>query len=525
MIDQIDLSMVDWARAQFALTAIYHWLFVPLTLGLSFLVAIMETIYVRTGNPEWKKITKFWMILFGINFAIGVATGIILEFEFGTNWSNYSWFVGDIFGAPLAIEGIMAFFLESTFIAIMFFGWNKVSKGFHLAASWLTAIGANLSALWILVANAWMQYPTGMVFNPDTARNEMANFWDVLLSPMAVNKFLHTISNGYVIASIFMIGISAWFLLHKRHVLTAKRSILVAAVFGLITSIFLAFTGDGSAYTIAQKQPMKLAAMEGLYDGKAGAGLVAFGILNPDKKPGDKKDPFILKIGVPRLLAILGYRNANAYVPGVNDIVNGGYTPWFENIPEEEKEMAYSVAQKIDKGKEAISALRDYKTASRAGNSTLARISRKKLEANFHYFGYGYLNEPGSVVPNVPLTFYSFHLMVFLGVYFILLFIVVLYFLNRGTLEHRRWLLWLSLWTIPVVYLASQAGWVVAEVGRQPWVIQDLLPTVAAVSMIDSASVKITFWIFAGLFTALLIADVMILVRQIKIGPKDGGQS
>jgi len=523
MIDQIDLSMVDWARAQFALTAIYHWLFVPLTLGLSFIVAIMETIYVRTGNPEWKKITKFWMILFGINFAIGVATGIILEFQFGTNWSNYSWFVGDIFGAPLAIEGIMAFFLESTFIAIMFFGWNKVSKGFHLTASWLTAIGANLSALWILVANAWMQFPIGMEFNPDTARNEMVNFWDILFSPMAVNKFLHTISNGYVIAAIFVIGISSWFLLKKRHTLMAKRSIMVAAIFGIITSVFLAFTGDGSAYTIAQKQPMKLAAMEGLYEGEDHAGLVAIGILDPSKEPGDGKEPFVMKIEIPNLLSILGYRDANAYVPGVDDLVNGGYKPWFENIPEEEKEMAYSVAQKIDRGKLAISALRDYKTATKAGDTILAKISRKKLEENFNYFGYGYLNNPEAVVPNVALTFYSFHVMVILGFYFILLFILVLYFLNRNTLEKNRWLLWLSLWTIPLAYIASQAGWIVAEVGRQPWVIQDLLPTVAAVSMIDTTSVQVTFWIFAGLFTALLIAEVMIMVRQIKIGPKDGG--
>ncbi|MBC8314533.1 MAG: cytochrome ubiquinol oxidase subunit I [Bacteroidales bacterium] len=523
MIDQIDLSMVDWARAQFALTAIYHWLFVPLTLGLSFLVAIMETIYVKTGNPEWKKITKFWMILFGINFAIGVATGIILEFQFGTNWSNYSWFVGDIFGAPLAIEGIMAFFLESTFIAIMFFGWNKVSKGFHLTASWLTAIGASLSALWILVANAWMQSPTGMEFNPDTARNEMVDFWEILFSPMAFNKFLHTISNGYVIGSIFVIGISSWFLLKKRHILMAKRSILVAAIFGLITSIFLVGTGDGSAYTVAQSQPMKLAAMEGLYEGEAGAGLVAFGILNPDKKPGDGEDAFLVKVQIPSLLSILGYRNTEAYVPGVEDIVNGGYKPWFEKIPVEEKEMTYSVAQKIEKGKLAISALRDYKTATRAGDSILAKISQKKLQENFNYFGYGYLNNPESVIPNIPLTFYSFHIMVFLGFYFILLFIVMLFFVNRTTLEKKRWLLWISLWTIPLAYIASQAGWVVAEVGRQPWVIQDLLPTVAAVSMIDTNSIRITFWIFAGLFTALLIAEVMIMVRQIKIGPKEGG--
>jgi len=278
-MENIDFSLVNWSRAQFALTAMYHWLFVPLTLGLSFIVAFMETLYVRTGNPEWKRITKFWMSIFGINFAIGVATGIILEFEFGTNWSNYSWFVGDIFGAPLAIEGIMAFFLESTFIAVMFFGWNKVSKKFHLLSTWLVAIGSNLSALWILVANAWMQNPAGMRFNPDTARNEMVDFWEVLFSPVAINKFLHTISSGYVLASVFVMGVSAWYLLKNREHLFAKRSIVVASVFGLITSVFIVLTGDGSARNIAQFQPMKFAAMENLYVGQQNAPLVAIGIL------------------------------------------------------------------------------------------------------------------------------------------------------------------------------------------------------------------------------------------------------
>ena len=230
MIENIDLSLLDWSRAQFALTAIYHWLFVPLTLGLSFIVAMMETIYVRTGKEEWRKLTRFWMTLFGINFAIGVATGIILEFEFGTNWSNYSWFVGDIFGAPLAIEGILAFFLESTFVAVMFFGWNKVNKKFHLLSTWLVAIGANLSALWILVANSWMQNPVGMVFNPETARNEMMNFWSVLFNPVAVDKFLHTISSGFVLASMFVMGISSWFLINKREVLLAISIFFTAII-------------------------------------------------------------------------------------------------------------------------------------------------------------------------------------------------------------------------------------------------------------------------------------------------------
>ena len=271
MIDNIDLTLVNWSRAQFALTAIYHWLFVPLTLRLSFILAIMETIYVRTGREEWKRLTRFWMTLFGINFAIGVATGIILEFEFGTNWSNYSWFVCDIFGAPLAIEGILAFFLESTFVAVMFFGWNKVSKKFHLVSTWLVAIGSNLSALWILVANGWMQNPVGMTFNPETARNEMVSFLAVLFNEVAVEKFLHTISSGFLVASMFVVSICAWFLIRKREELMAKRSILIAGVFGLLSSFMVAYTGDASARTLSRVQPLKFASMEALFEGKNNA--------------------------------------------------------------------------------------------------------------------------------------------------------------------------------------------------------------------------------------------------------------
>ncbi|MDP1622072.1 MAG: cytochrome ubiquinol oxidase subunit I [Bacteroidales bacterium] len=523
MLEHVDLSLIDWSRAQFALTAIYHWIFVPLTLGLAFIIAIMESIYVKTGNPEWKQITKFWMTLFGINFAIGVATGIILEFQFGTNWSNYSWFVGDIFGAPLAIEGIMAFFLESTFIAVMFFGWNKVSKRFHLAASWLTAIGANLSALWILVANAWMQFPVGMQFNPDTARNEMVDFWAVLFSPVAINKFFHTITSGYVTASVFVVGISAWFLIKKRHTLLAKRSILIASIFGLASSLFLAFTGDGSAYQVSQKQPMKLAAMEGLYEGKHGAGLVAFGILDPAKKTGDGKEAFFFKIEFPKLLSFLGYRNPDAFVPGVDDIIKGGFTPGYDHVHPMEKERTFSVEEKIRRGKLAVAALATYRDAKVAKVTAKSIQAMEELRLNFPWFGYAYLNSPESIIPNVPLTFYSFHLMVYMGTYFILLFTVVLYLVRKEKLEQQRWLLWLSVWTIPLVYLASEAGWVVAEVGRQPWVIQDLMPVMAAVSKIDATSVIITFWLFAAVFTVLLIAEMMIMIRQIKIGPKDGG--
>lgn len=528
MIGNIDLTLVDWSRAQFALTAMYHWLFVPLTLGLSFLIAIMESIYVKTGKEEWKRITKFWMTLFGINFAIGVATGIILEFEFGTNWSNYSWFVGDIFGAPLAIEGIMAFFLESTFIAVMFFGWNKVSKKFHLVSSWLVAIGSNISALWILVANGWMQFPAGMQFNPDTARNEMVNFWAVIFSPVAVNKFLHTVSSAYVLAAVFVIGISAWFLLKKREGKFAKKSIVVASIFGLIAALFNAFTGDGSAYNVAQYQPMKLAAMEGLFKGKDNAGLVVLGIPTPGKQANDGKDDYTFKIEVPQLLSLMAQRNSKAFVPGVDDLINGYIVPG-------DTTRAPSALEKIARGKIAIMTLREYKNAKQNNDTASARTLAVKfdpgkpegkyfLDNYFRYFGYGYISNVNELVPNVPLVFYSFRVMIFLGCLFILLFILNLIYVAKDSIHKRKWLLRFGIISIPLAYIASQAGWLVAEMGRQPWTIQDLLPTVAAVSHIKTSSVQITFVLFAVLFTALLIAEISIMVKQIKSGPKHGGQ-
>ena len=517
MIEHLDLSLVNWSRAQFALTAMYHWLFVPLTLGLSFIVAFMETIYVKTKNPEWKKITKFWMTLFGINFAIGVATGIILEFEFGTNWSNYSWFVGDIFGAPLAIEGIMAFFMESTFIAVMFFGWNKVSQRFHLTSTWLVAIGANLSALWILVANAWMQYPAGMHFNPDTARNEMVDFWAVLFSPVAVNKFLHTISSGFTLASIFVVSISAWFLLKKRNVEFAKKSMLVAGVFGIVTSVFTAVTGDASARTVARMQPMKFAAFEGLYDGSHGAPLMAFGMVTTDPDTSRNYLPDIkVKIEIPNLLSYLAYLDPKAFVPGVNDLLNG-----------HEEMNLLSANEKIERGKVARNVLKAYKEAKEKGDDGLAKVLKAQfddprfLNEYFQYFGYGFLNDKKSLTPNVPISFYSFHIMVGLGFYFILLFFFVLRFSFRNVLENKRKFLRLAFLTLPLPYIAGQAGWILAELGRQPWVIQDYLPTVAAVSQIDASAVQITFWIFAVVFTVLAIAEVRIMTKQIKLGPNE----
>jgi cytochrome d ubiquinol oxidase subunit I len=512
-MEHIDFSLVDWSRAQFALTAIYHWLFVPLTLGLSFIIAFMETLYVKTGNPEWKRITKFWMTLFGINFAIGVATGIILEFEFGTNWSNYSWFVGDIFGAPLAIEGILAFFLESTFIAVMFFGWNKVSKKFHLLSTWLVAFGSNLSALWILVANAWMQSPVGMQFNPDTARNEMVNFWEVLFSPVAINKFLHTISSGYVLASVFVIGVSAWFLLKNREHVFAKRSMIVASVFGIVATGFIILTGDGSARMVAKYQPMKFAAMENLYQGQQNAPLAVIGLLQADKNTTEpNKQDFKFKIEIPNMLSYMAFLDPNAYVPGIHDLVGGN--------PEHN---ILSYKERSEKGKTAINALATYTKAKKAGNDSLSNAALTSFRDNYAHFGYGYYanRDMNELIPSVPTTFYSFRIMVFLGLHFLALFLVVLALTLKNTIDKKKVILYTALWSIPLAYIASELGWVVAEVGRQPWVIQDIMPTIAAVSQIKSSSVQITFVLFAVVFTGLLIAEIKIMTAQIKKGPEE----
>jgi len=509
-MEQIDPSLIDWSRAQFALTALYHWIFVPLTLGLTFIVAIMESIYVKTGNSWWKEATKFWMGLLAINFAIGIATGIIMEFEFGTNWSNYSWIVGDIFGAPLAIEGLMAFFMESTFFAVMYFGWEKVSKKAHLLSTWLVAIGSNLSALWILIANGWMQHPVGMHFNPDTARNEMTDFWAVVFNPNAYTKFLHTISSGYVLASLFVIAISSWYLLKKREIQFAKRSMMVAASFGLIVSLFNLTTGDDSARQVALNQPMKLAAMEGLYEGKEGAEIVTFGILDPSKKLTDNKEPFLVKVAIPNGLSLLSYHSLNAYVPGIKELVLGDKA---HNI--------MSVKEKMVEGKMAVKALRDYKKAKKSGNTQQAQEAKKVFEAYSQYLGYGYLKAPEETVPNVPLTFYAFHTMVGFGTWFIVLFMIILFKTMTNELHNHRWILWAGVWSLPMGYIAQEAGWITAEVGRQPWAIQDMLPVGMATSNIGSGSVMFTFWMFAILFTALLIAEVKIMMTQIKKGPKE----
>lgn len=510
------LSVVDWSRAQFALTACYHWLFVPLTIGLSLIVAIMESIYVKTGQERWKGITKFWMTLFGINFACGVATGIILEFEFGTNWSNYSWFVGDIFGAPLAIEGLLAFFMEATFVAVMFFGWKKVSKGFHLASTWLVALGVSLSALWILIANAWMQNPVGMQFDPSQMRNVMDNFWQVAFNSVAMNKFFHAVTSGWVLAAVFVIGVSSWLLFRKSNVDAAKSSMRIASWVGIIGILLVMWTGDGSAVEVARVQPMKLAAMEGLYRGECGQGLIGVGMLNPKKKVGDSEDAMIFSLEIPYGLSFLANHDINSFVPGIEDLIDGIIL-----TPEGDTIRTTSIADKIEIGKKAQEALKEYGIAQEANDNIRMEKALKEIQDNYQYFGYGYLKSPEEAVPNVGLTFYSFRVMVIAGGYLFLLFLVLLFIsYSRPAVMEKGWLHWAGILSIPVVWICSQAGWIVAEVGRQPWVIQDVMPRGIAISDISAGGVKATFIVFATIFTLLLIAEISIMCRFISQSEK-----
>jgi len=470
-------------------------------------MGIMETCYYRTRKEFWRTATRFWQRLFGINFAMGVATGIILEFEFGTNWSNYSWFVGDIFGAPLAIEGILAFFMESTFVAVMFFGWNKVSAGFHLASTWLTGLGATLSAWWILVANAWMQYPIGCTFNPDTMRNEMTSFLDVALSPFAIDKFTHTITSSWILGAAFTVGVSCWYLLRKRHIELAKESIKVGAAVGLVASLLAGSTGHNSAYMVAQSQPMKLAAMEALYEGGTDQSLTAVAWVNPFEQPDymNQSEP-PMRIAVPNMLSILATKDAHGYVPGVKDIIRG--------YKKADGTMEPSLKEKQERGRNAIQALKDY----RAGKDKESNL--KVLEKDMKYFGYGYIKDAKQVVPFIPVNFWSFRIMVGLGCFFILIFAVILFIVYKKDITRPRWLQRVGIALIPLAFIASECGWLVAEFGRQPWTIQDMLPTWAAVSDLSSGGIAFTFFLFLVLFTAMLTVEVSIMCKQIKKGPE-----
>jgi cytochrome bd ubiquinol oxidase subunit I len=502
------LEVVQLSRLQFGLTAMYHFLFVPLTLGLSVLLGIMESVYVMTGKEVWRQATKFWGVLFGINFAMGVATGITMEFQFGTNWAYYSHYVGDIFGAPLAIEGLMGFFLEATFVGLFFFGWDRLSKLGHLAVTWLVAIGSNISALWILIANGWMLHPVGAHFNPETMRMEVSDFGAIFFNIVAQEKFVHTISAGYVTGATFVASISAIYLLRGKHIELARRSITVAVSFGLASALSVVVLGDASGYTATDNQKMKIAAIEAMWETEPPpAGFTLFGLLDPVKERTE------YAVRIPWVLGLITTHSIDEPVPGIKELVQQSEDHIWSGL------LAYSALQKLRTDAtdpEARSQLEQYgadlgyalllkKFRPDVENATEADIKQAAL----------------TTVPYVPLLFWAFRLMVACGFFFIFLFGVAFYAVSSGPILRMRWLLWLLALSLPLPWIAAEAGWMVAEIGRQPWVVEGVLPTFLAVSSISASNVTVTLVGFIAFYTALLLVDIFIMVKAIRLGPEE----
>ena len=506
----IDSTVVDLSRLQFAATAFYHFLFVPLTLGLSFLLAIMETVYVMSGKEIYRDMTKFWGKLFGINFALGVTTGITMEFQFGTNWAYYSHYVGDIFGAPLAIEGLMAFFLESTFIGLFFFGWDKLSKRRHLLITYLTAIGSNLSAVWILIANGWMQNPVGSEFSYVTMRMEMTSFADLLFNPAAQAKFVHTVSAGYVTGAIFVLGISAWYLLKGIHVEFARRSFRIAAAFGFAAACSVIVLGDESGYAVTEHQQTKLAAMEGMWKTEAApAPFTLFAI------PDDAQRTNHAEVKIPYALGLIATRSTDKVLPGI-------------------EELEAQAAVRIKSGSIAVKALEQLR-AKMADAATMA-----DFEAHKANLGYGLLLKKYSAdvalatpemiakaaretIPKVAPMFWTFRLMVVLGFAMLALIGLAFWYSMHDTFQNKRWLLRWALWFIPAPWIACEMGWFVAEYGRQPWTIFGVLPTHLSTSALTAGSLYGSLAGFMFFYTGLLVVELYLMFKYARLGPASLG--
>ncbi len=509
----IDLDVVSLSRLQFALTALYHFLFVPLTLGLSMILVIMESVYVMTGREIWKRMTQFWGVLFGINFAMGVATGITMEFQFGTNWSYYAHYVGDIFGVPLALEGLIAFFLESTFVGLFFFGWQRLSRVAHLVVTALVALGSSLSALWILIANGWMQYPVGARFNYHTMRMELTSFSELLFNPVAQAKFVHTVAAGYVVGSVFVLSISAYYLLRGRNVAIARRSLAVAASFGLACSLSVVVLGDESGYLDGENQRMKVAAIEAEWETEAPpASFTLFGF------PDVAQRVTHARVQVPWLLGLIATRSSDQPVLGINDLVA-------------------RARARIVSGMRAYADLQLLRAAP--AQSPDAAVLRR-FEASQADLGYGllllrYTSDPAtatteqveaaarSTVPNVPVLFWSFRFMVGLGLYFIALFASAFYLSSRHRFEQHRGFLRLAWLSLPLPWLCVELGWIVAEYGRQPWAVDGVLPTFLGVSRTSLGNVWLSLLGFVLFYTALAAVDVVLMARTIRRGPEGLG--
>ncbi len=500
------MGLVGLSRLQFGLTAMYHFLFVPLTLGLSIILAIMESIYVTTGRVVWRDMVQFWGTLFGINFALGVATGLTMEFQFGTNWAYYAHYVGDIFGAPLAIEGLMAFFLEATFIGLFFFGWKRLTAVQHLACTVLMALGTNLSALWILIANGWMQNPVGASFNIATMRMEITNFWAVVFNPVAQAKFVHTVSAGYVTGSMFVLSISAFYLLRGRYRGLAVRSMTVAASFGLASALSVVVLGDESGYLASMNQKMKVAAIEGMWRTEpAPASLTVIGI--PDIKTHETE----FAVRIPWLLGLIATRSISGPVAGIDNLVADVRQRIKSGI------IAYSAMATLRANPKDATALAAFQAhADDLGYALLLkRYTPTVTNASDEQIAAAALD----TIPPVLPVFVSFHIMVALGFYFIVLFATMFVQASRRALESRRWLLHVCLWSLPLPWVAAELGWVVAEVGRQPWTIDGVLPTFLSVSSVPVANVWISLAGFALLYSVLAVVEVYLMVRTIRRGP------
>ena len=500
-----DLLVADLSRWQFALTAMYHFLFVPLTLGLSMILVIMEGAYVMTGKEVWKRITKFWGTLFGINFVLGVATGITMEFQFGMNWSYYSHYVGDIFGAPLAIEGLMAFFLEATLVGLMFFGWDKLSRPAHWLVTFLVALGSNLSALWILIANGWMQNPVGSEFNPDTMRMEITNFMEVIFNPVAQAKFVHTVSAGYVTASVFVLGVSAWYVLKGRHLGLAKRSMAVAASFGLLSALSVVVLGDESGYALTDNQKMKLAALEAMWHTEeAPAPLTLIGI------PDQENHVTHFEVKFPWILGLIATRSLDGEVEGILPLVAIAETRIENGL------KAYQAVQTLNDNPDDVAARQIFEqTKQDLGYSLLLlRYVDDPLTADKETI----TKASFDTVPNVMMAFFSFRIMAGLGFLFIGIFALAFFFVSMKR-KVPRWFLRVAVLAIPLPWIAAELGWVLAEVGRQPWVIDGVLPTFLGVSSLSASQVIMTMVGFTLLYGTLAVIEISLMLRAIKAGP------
>jgi len=499
-------DVVDLSRLQFGATALYHFLFVPLTLGLSWMLVMMESVYVMTGKQIYKDMTKFWGKLFGINFAMGVTTGITMEFQFGTNWAYYSHYVGDIFGAPLAIEGLMAFFLESTFVGLFFFGWDKLSKEKHLMVTFLVALGSNLSALWILIANGWMQNPVGAMFNYETMRMEMTSFSALIFNPVAQVKFVHTVAAGYTTASMFVLGISSWYLLKKRDTGFAIRSIAVASGFGLASILSVIILGDESGYTTGEVQKVKLAAIEAeWHTEEAPAAFTVFGLPNQEEERTD----YAFKI--PYVMGLIATRSLDEQVKGLLDIKQ-------ENEVRIRNGMnAYSDLQRIKSGDTSDQAIAAFeKTKDDLGYGLLLKkytpdvVNATEIQIK---------QAAKDTIPNVFALFWSFRVMVGMGFLMLFIFAAAFYFTAKRTIMEQKWLLRLALFAIPAPWIAAEMGWIVAEMGRQPWTISGILPTHLSTSSLSVGDLQFSLFGFIGFYTLLLMIEMFLMFKYARLGP------